>query len=341
MDGIARAAQERAELCRETANRRNLDDAIIEKDFWVCWTLSKLFQERQEPPSLLFKGGTSLSKVFGVINRFSEDIDLSLDRHDFGFRDERDPANAPSGKETERLLDELQVEAIAYLRDRLVPNLKSIFLEVLGDSSSWRLEIDSERPLLVVSSYPAIPSAVDPGSSSYVEPAVQLEFGARSDHWPAQVYEIRPYTAEVFPDSFSRAVSSVNTLEAERTFWEKATILHAEYHRVGKASANERKSRHYYDLAMLALSDVRERALRDLDLLLAVAEHKRRFFRSAWAKYDEARPGTLRLVPHDRLAAELRADYGKMSEMFFDEPPDFDKLMETLADLETAINGRP
>ena len=192
MDGIARAAQERAELCRETANRRNLDDAIIEKDFWVCWTLSKLFQERQEPPSLLFKGGTSLSKVFGVINRFSEDIDLSLDRHDFGFRDERDPANAPSGKETERLLDELQVEAIAYLRDRLVPNLKSIFLEVLGDSSSWRLEIDSERPLLVVFSYPAIPSAVDPGSSSYVEPAVQ--FVAHSNSEPGRIIGLRRFT---------------------------------------------------------------------------------------------------------------------------------------------------
>jgi len=338
VDRIARAAQERAELCRETANRRNLADSIVEKDFWVCWTLSKLFEEREKLPSLLFKGGTSLSKVFGVINRFSEDVDLSLDRHDFGFRDERDPANAPSGKKAERLLDQLEGETISYLRDRLVPDLKSIFVEVLGDSSPWSLEIDSEQPLLVIFSYPPIPSTVDPPSSSHIEPAVRLEFGARSDHWPAQFYEITPYAAEEFPDSFGRAVSSVNTLEAERTFWEKATILHAEYHREGKASGNERISRHYYDLAMLALSEIRGRALRDLNLLTAVAEHKRRFFRAAWARYEQARPGTLRLVPHDRLASELRRDYRKMSEMFFDDAPDFDILLQTLSELERDIN---
>ncbi len=338
MDRIASAPDERAELFQETANRRDLAQPIIEKDFWVCWTLRKLFDAPETQPSLLFKGATSLSKVFRVINRFPEDIDLSLDRHDLGFRDERDPASAPSGKKAGKLLDELEGVAITYLRDTLVPHLRSKFAEVLEESPSWSLEVDRKRPLLVVFSYPAVPSTVDPPSSLYIEPAVRLEFGARSDHWPAQAYEIKPYAAEVFPSSFSDAVVSVNTWEAQRTFWEKATILHAEYHRKGKGRGNERRSRHYYDLAMLAGSEIRATALQSLDLLTAVAEHKRRFFRAAWANYEQARPGTLKLLPHGDLARELRADYRKMSEMFFDDPPDFDSLLATLSELEREIN---
>lgn len=340
MDRIARAAQEREELFRETANRRNLADPIIEKDFWVCWTLSKLFEEPDKHPSLLFKGGTTLSKVFGVINRFSEDIDLSLDRHDLGFEGERDPTNATSGKRAGKLLDELEQVAIDYVRGSLVPHLRSKFTEVLGESPPWGLELDEAQPLLVVFSYPRVPSAVDPIGAPYVEPAVRLEFGARSEHWPAQNYEMKPYAAEEFPNSFSNAIVSVRTLEALRTFWEKATILHAEFHRMGDAPGVGRLSRHYYDLAMLARSPIRAKALENISLLTAVAKHKRRFFRAAWAKYEQACPGTLKLVPHERLASALRADYRKMSEMFFDEAPDFDTLLETLAELEAAINDR-
>ena len=199
MDRIARTARERAEPCRETANRRNLADPIIEKDFWVCWTLSKLFDEPDKRPSLLFKGGTTLSKVFGVINRFSEDIDLSLDRHDLGFEGERDPSNVTSGKKTGKLLDELEQVAIDYVRDGLVPNLRSKFTEVIGNSPPWSLEIDGAQPLLVVFSYPKVPSSVDPPGARYMEPAVRLEFGARSEHWPAQIYEIKPYAPRSFP----------------------------------------------------------------------------------------------------------------------------------------------
>jgi hypothetical protein len=129
----------------------------------------------------------------------------------------------------------------------------------------------------------------------------------------------------------------VKTLEAERTFWEKATILHAEYHR--QPPKVERLSRHYYDLAELARSSMRAKALGSLDLLTHVARHKKRFFRAAWAKYDEARPGSLHLVPHTDLQAGLQHDYERMREMFFDEPPPFDQIIGTVKELEEEINS--
>lgn len=98
MNGIATNHDDRADVVQETASRLGFTPAIIEKDFWVCWSLQKLFVSDERLPSLLFKGGTSLSKVFKVIQRFSEDIDISLDRHDLGFKDERDPTNASSNK---------------------------------------------------------------------------------------------------------------------------------------------------------------------------------------------------------------------------------------------------
>jgi hypothetical protein len=168
---------------------------------------------------------------------------------------------------------------------------------------------------------------------------VRIELGARSDHWPAGVYPITPYAAEEFPSYFTEPASRIRTLEAERTFWEKATILHAEHFRPETSAAADRISRHYYDLYRMAIVPVAEKSLARMDLLDRVAEHKRVFFRSAWARYEDARPGSLRLLPPEERLATLRADYDKMREMFFGDRPPFEQILDVLRELEKKING--
>jgi hypothetical protein len=132
---------------------------------------------------------------------------------------------------------------------------------------------------------------------------------------------------------------AVVALLAKRTFWEKATILHAEYHRPPEKPLPERYSRHYYDVALLAEGPIRAEALADLLLLAQVVRHKETFYPTAWARYDLARPGSLRLLPPAERVAALERDYRNMGVMIFGEPPPFGTIMEALAGLGREING--
>ena len=168
---------------------------------------------------------------------------------------------------------------------------------------------------------------------------MRLEIGARSDHWPAEQAVVIPYVAEQFPAQFQIAQSVVRVLAAERTFWEKATILHAWFYARPNKPLKDRQSRHFYDLVKLFEAGIGARALKRLDLLTAVADHKTVFFADASAKYGEARPGSLRLVPPESRTPELHEDYAKMSTMIFGEPPSFEHLLLVLAEIERQING--
>ena len=337
MNRMARDPDGRVEIFTETANRRGISPVIVEKDFWVCWTLAQVFENPEESPSFLFKGGTSLSKVFNAIQRFSEDIDLSINRHDLGFEDERDPARATTRNQQKKLLAELEEAKIRHIHAELVPQLKGRFGAALDESSDWSLEIDPKNSENVVFTYPVVPLEEDETAGSDIKREVLLEFGARSDHWPARFHEVEPYAAEEFPGEFRQPSVKVNTLEAERTFWEKITILHTMFHH--SEPKTFRMSRHYYDVHMMTHGNIGPRALTNLKLLEDVVAHKNLFFRSAQANYERARPGTLRLEPNATLASDLKRDYDRMKEMFFDEPPTFDGITQTLAELEERINS--
>ncbi len=134
MDDVARLLlADRTDLFVATAGRRALTAAIIEKDFWVCWTLRRIFTLPDPPAGLLFKGGTSLSKVFRVIERFSEDVDLSFDRAGLGFGGESDPLNATSGKRRKQGLEALTEACQRAIQERLLPLLVAAFGEALGE----------------------------------------------------------------------------------------------------------------------------------------------------------------------------------------------------------------
>jgi len=156
---------------------------------------------------------------------------------------------------------------------------------------------------------------------------------------PNEKKEISPYAAEKFPTLFSVRSTIVPTVTAERSFWEKATILHQEAHRPGTKQLPSRCSRHYYDLYRLSLSPIRDKALAKLDLLNDVAAFKIKFYRCSWAKYDEARPGSLRLLPSTDQINDLRRDYQNMQPMLFGSIPKFEDILAELAILEQRING--
>lgn len=335
---------DRAALFGETGAGRGVANTIIEKDFWVCWTLKRLFGLPEDAAaSLVFKGGTSLSKAYGIIRRFSEDIDLSFDRADLGYTGDRDPEQEGlSRKKAGQLIDDLVADVEGHIADKLLPALRAAIVQQLGEpkNDEWSLSIDADDPQTVNFHYPPALPAGEYQGMTYITPRVKLELGARGDPWPAEEKVIRPYAAKDFPDFFEDPDTTVTVLSARRTFWEKATALHAEAHRPANSATPQYFSRHYYDLAMLLESDDGKAAAADLDLLATVAKHKATFFRSGWASYDTARPGTLRLMPSEVRIKDLRTDYRAMAPMMFDErPPTFDDILAKIETLQETINS--
>ncbi len=330
MDKIAAGpASDRRDLFRESASRLGMNPAIVEKDFWVCWILKLLFAEPALKSQMVFKGGTSLSKVFGLIDRFSEDIDLVLDWRLLGYDQAgaNDPFHAaPSKSKQGRYNMEMNAKAVAYIRDTLLSQLNYLFAPISGVVA----RIDEVDPHTVNVFYPAAFAA------EYIRPAVRLEIGPLASWVPSSSHSIKAYAAQAFPEAFSNPVFEVIAIDAERTFWEKATILHQETHRPGTIPA--RYSRHYYDLYKLSESSIRSSALSDLALLKAVVEFKGRFYYSSWARYDLAVPGSFRLSPPDSQLPALQRDYRAMRDMFFVEPPSFEAILAGLAELEQEIN---
>lgn len=343
MDNIAcLPLTDRADLFAEVARKRGVTPAIIEKDFWVCWTLKRLFTLAAPPAGLLFKGGTSLSKVFGIIERFSEDVDLSFDRAELGFGGDNDPLNAMSGKKRKHGLEALTETCRQVIREKLLPQLTVSFGNALHElpSASWRLELPDDDPdgQTLLFSYPTEVRALAADEPAYIRSAVRMEIGARSDHWPAIDAVVASYAAEDFPDIFKEAECKVRVLAAERTFWEKATVLHMWHHAPAHKKFRDRQSRHYYDVVRLYEHDLGKAAIKDIELLLKVARHKEVFFPAAWARYADAKPGTLRLVPPDARLPELDHDYRKMQEMVFGKALAFEELLDVLRRIEAEIN---
>jgi hypothetical protein len=327
---------ERATVFREAAARSRLGSAtIVEKDFWVCWALQRIFSS-PTLPGPLFKGGTSLSKAYKLIERFSEDVDIVLDRHVLGFIGEQDPTKIGGTNKRNRKLDELADKCSATVQGSVLDELQKSFRSVLG-KVDWKISADpadADRQSLLF----AYPLGLEPDLYSvgmYIRPVVRLEFGCRGDVWPSERQSIQPYIADALPGLLAQPAAEVHVLRPERTFWEKATLLHAAFH-TGKLP--RRLSRHYYDLSRLYRHEYGQLAIRDVGLLASVVEHKKVFFREAAARYDLAQPGSLRVCPPEAHVARIRGDYRDMREMFFAEAPPFDSLMADLRELEDRVN---
>ena len=324
------SSKDREALFRNTAVRMGLGEAIIEKDFWVCWMLDYLFHRCEWKDHIAFKGGTSLSKSYSLIERFSEDIDLILDWRVLGYGID-EPWEERSNTKQDAFNKEAGARTEAFIKEEFIPSIVSDFQNELPEPV--KCFIDEEDPQTVIFAYTRSFDDVS------VLPVIRLEIGALAAWTPAELKSITPYAAIEYPRLFSQPSTDILTVLPERTFWEKVTILHREAFRPESSVFPSRYSRHYYDLYCMARSPVKGRALADTDLLARVVAFKDKFYRCPWARYDLAKRGTMRLMPPEYNLQKLRDDYAHMQNMIFGEKPEFETILYEIAELETEINA--
>ena len=306
---------QRAELFSETATLMNTTNGIVEKDFWVVWTLAKIFEDERLNKILMFKGGTSLSKVFNLIGRFSEDIDLILD---WRLVTKENPLKELTSKNKQvKFNEQINENAKLYIKDELLP----IISEILSPLCTCNIADDG---FSINVKYP------NAFNDTYLRPEILLEIGPLASWLPSDSFEILSFVAQKFSKLFEKPRCTVNTIVAKRTFWEKATILHHEANRPSDLVMPIRYSRHYYDLAMICQSRVKDEALADINLLKDVVEFKKKFYPRTWAKYEDAKKVTFNLLPPEFRLEALEKDYKAMQNMIFDKKIGFDEIIDIL-----------
>jgi hypothetical protein len=342
---LAAAAEDRRDAFLGTAQRMGTAEQNVEKDFWVCWTLDALFGgAKADSPRLLFKGGTSLSKAFGLISRFSEDIDITIFRHDLGQGASVEELAALSGKKRRARLDAIKAASQNHvsgpMRTQLTAQIHDTLQAAGLPPAQARIELDADDPdqqsLLIW--YPQV-TAIDDG---YIRPAVKIEAGAKSALDPHRPAVIRPYVADEV--RMDLGVPDVTTVAAERTFWDKVVILHGLRQWFGRRGAlrgdGQRVSRHYYDLYRLLESDAGRKAASALELAADCVGHARMFFNSTDLNLVTAAPGTFTLSPNREMAVALGRDYTAMSGMIFGDVPPFSEILERIAKFEIELNAK-
>jgi hypothetical protein len=343
-DIIAASDDDRRGLFVTAANRFGTTVQNIEKDFWVCWTLDALFHRlKAGGPRLLFKGGTSLSKGYGLISRFSEDIDVTVFRSDIGEKADFQELEVLSKRKRTERLDAIKTACQAYIDGQLRDELNALAKETMEaagkDPAMLPIVLDDEdsdnQSLLI-----HYPSAVE--KSDYVLPSVKIESGAKSAVDPNEEKTIVPYLAPDVDAGDALAVPGVTTIDAERTFLDKILILHGMtfyYDAKGALRGNGRMSRHYYDVHRLMGAPVGENACTDNALIEDCVRHARMFFYRNHTGLHEAKRGSFRLRPSAAMLDPLRKDYDAMTTMIFGEVPAFEAVLESVARAEERLNA--
>ena len=330
---------DRTDLFLTTAQRLGVPLINIEKDFWVCWTLNTLYHRLPKGgPRLLFKGGTSLSKAHGLINRFSEDIDVTVFRDDLGHPGSTAEIAALSNKRRKAILGAIAADCSRYITTEL---LAAVSEAMEADTrGAGHVEIDDSDPscqtLLV--RYPC----VDASDTGYFQAAVKIESGAKSALDPNLPVPIAPYV-DADLEALDLSVPDVTTIHAVRTFWDKIVIVHglrSWFERRGELRQDgQRISRHYYDLHSLLGSEIGSAAVADLALGEDCVQHARTFFNRPDFDLATASPGTFSLRPDGGMIDRLARDYDNTRAMIFGDAPDFEDILSSIREIEDRLNG--
>ena len=317
---------------------------IVEKDFWVCWTLKQLF-EMPDMLSIAFKGGTSLSKVYGVIDRFSEDIDITIDYNQlpaasnpsfktvFQKLKEGDKLTNSERKNICRELDENVSQYIETIKIYLEEQIS-----LLPDASDCTLTVDTQKKSIRFF-YPKLKN--DGVQQSYMLPNVLIEFGGRNSINPNNVREVSPYLSNLDKENIYKFPDSrITVLSAHRTFWEKATLIHSECNRESLRESANRQSRHWYDLMKLGQDKIGQEAIKDLDLMKDVVKLKKVFFHNSFNNFDLCLSGEFKLIPDENGIEQLRRDFAQMcnANYIIEENIHFDNILKGVKEIETSIN---
>ncbi len=308
----------------------NLSSIAIEKDWWITAVLRALFA-LPYAEHLSFKGGTSLSKCYNLIERFSEDIDIAVNRGFLGF----------DGKLSKtQINDKLRRAACSFVRDKLQFDIAKEFENQGINSDLFTVKVNitpitTTDPEIIEIHYKSLFP-----ESNYVKPIVKIEVSGRSMNEPLQKIDLQSIVDKEFPNaSFANKPFEVNAVVPERTFLEKICLLHEEFTRPQEFMRTERMSRHLYDLSKLDDAGISENALNDKDLYHSVVEHRRIFVGLKDFDYDTLAPKTIKIVPPDNIIPEWKDDYETMREtMIYGESLPFNKLIDKIKQLNERIN---
>lgn len=312
----------------QIAEKAGMSEFAVEKDWWVVQTLSVVFA-MEVGKHLLFKGGTSLSKAWKLIERFSEDIDLAIDRDFFGYdgelsKKEREKLRKASGNYVDTVFFNELKESFA------AKGFSGLRIELVAEAES-----DKDRTINIF--YPnVIPS---PG---YLQPKIQLEIGCRSLREPFNMQPIASLVDETYPDrDFAQGAINVPTVNPERTFLEKIFLLHEEFQRPAAKMRVDRLSRHLYDIYQLSKTEFAEKALSSKELYQTIVDHRYKFNRIGHINYNLHQPQTIHILPGPQVMEAWKADYTIMTQQMIYEtnPPTFNELISTLTRLNEKINA--
>ena len=321
--------KDRTELFQAAAIKMGMLPNVVEKDFWVCFMLDHLFHDCQYKKAFVFKGGTSLSKSYHVIERFSEDIDLILDWRKI-ITDGGNPWSERSKTKQDQFNKQINAEAAKFYENEFVPKLNKELEKKLGDGE-W-VAVDSEDEMVVNFYYPQI------FESEYLRSCVRLEIGPLAEWMPSHETVVSPFAAEKYPDVFTQKETSVLTIDVERTFWEKLTILHKIANFPEGKVLPARYARHLYDVYNLGNSQVKESAFARKELLEKDVAFKQKFYYAKSAHYETATLNSIELMPSDGVLDALKADYNAMRNMIYGEIPEFEEILNYLNALQEEVH---
>jgi hypothetical protein len=316
----------KAEILRNTGEKANLPAYAVEKDWWVIQTLAILF-EMEVGKHMVFKGGTSLSKAWGLIERFSEDIDLAVDRSFYGFE----------GDLGKKQRTDLRKKANTYITEQLYPELNLRFKQKGVDVSLELEEITSsdQDPIIILVNYPNVIE-----SPEYIMPRVKVELGCRSLIEPFSIRTFNSFLDEIYPDaSFAKQPIHIPTVDPERTLLEKIFLLHEEFQRSDEKIRVDRMSRHLFDIYKLVASPFAEKALFNQELYAEIVYHRQLFTKLGGVNYKLHNPETINPIPPDKLLDAWKKDYSIMQEqMIYTDSPSFEAMLEAIKNYISKMN---
>jgi predicted nucleotidyltransferase component of viral defense system len=313
----------------QIAEDKGMSAFAVEKDWWVVQSLSVIFNT-EVAPDLVFKGGTSLSKGWNLIKRFSEDVDLAINREFFGF----------SGTQAKHQRDKLRKKAGKYIDEVFFPEIEALFRA--NGFTDLRFEPvpgqASDRDRVINIFYPNLIK-----KTVYMEAKVQIEITSRSLHEPNTNRSFASLVDESYPtQDFVQAPITIPCVNPERTFLEKIFLLHEEFQRPPENSRVDRMSRHLYDVVKLSKTEYAAKALAEPALYMAIVDHRYQHTRIGFVNYNLHQPLTINPIPNPELLKAWEKDYNKMTEMIYDEDaPPFEQLIEELTLLKERINALP
>lgn len=312
----------------QTASKGGLPATAVEKDLWVTIVLQAIYST-EIGPHVVFKGGTSLSKAWGLIDRFSEDIDLAVDRSFLGYPGEL------SGNQIKKLRE----KSYAYVKETFTSQLINA-LKALGaanfDVKTQETEAHDTDPLAVEIHYPSLTEKIQ-----YLQPRILIEISARSLIEPFDKRPVKSFVFEQNPDKeFSPPPIEIPAVIPTRTMLEKVFLLHEEYQKEDRTKIrSERMTRHLYDINRIQESPFLEQALGDEKLYRGIVRHRSVFTKLKYIDYKLHAPKHINFIPPADVIKEWEKDYALMREnMFYGEVKSFEALMTALKDLQSKIN---